>query len=219
MYETEPLPQLVVAAERHLAVDDHDLTGAELAGYFPDHRGASETAVITYLPESRATPAHYTCSRCPGRVFYPVDPSYGHPDRNAQLLRSTPGLREKVLGLTPAEAAIVIEHWDRHRDTQGKDELVKVLKQQGLATKRAGRPEVAVRIARCQDYLLDAWERLGTQDEAIWELIALADKDPNAHRSIVGRRYPMAYSTYHQYLGKKDLSERRAEVKARIRAC
>jgi hypothetical protein len=216
VYETEPLPELVVAAEDHLAVDDHDLTGAELAEYFPDHRGASETPVITYLPESRAAPAHYTCSRCPGRTFYPVAPTYGHPARNAELLRTTPGLREKTLGLTPKQAAIVIENWDRRRATQGKDELEEVLKRQGRATKRAGRPEVEARIARCQDYLLDAWERLGSQEAAIRELIALAEVDRSAHDRIVGRRYPMASHTYHQYLGKAS-PERRAEVRARIR--
>ncbi len=175
-------------------------------------------APITYSPEAPSAPAGYRCELCPGLVFYPVEPTYGHPARNAYLLRITPALREKVLGLTPKQAAIVIEDWDRRRGTQGNAELDEVLRRQGRATKRAGRPEVEARIARCQDYLLEAWERLGTQDEAIWELIRLANTDPSRHQRIVGRRYPMAYSTYHQYLGKKDLSERRAEVQARIRA-
>ena len=174
-------------------------------------------APITYLPETSSAPAGYQCDLCPGRLFYPVEPTYGHPARNAYLLRTATGLREKVLGLTPKQRAIVIEDWDRRRGTQGKAELEEVLRRQGRATKRAGRPEVEARIARCQDYLLEAWERLGTKEAAIWDLIQLADTDPARHQRIVGKRYPMAYSTYHQYLGKKGLSGRRAEVQARIR--
>lgn len=176
-----------------------------------------DRAPITYRPETPSSPAGYRCELCPGQVFYPVEPSYGHPARNAYLLRTNPGLREKVLGLTPKQSAIVIADWDRRRSTQGKAELDEVLKRQGRATKRAGRPDVAARIARCQEYLLDAWERLGTQEAAIRELIALAEEDPDEHKRVVGRRYPMANETYRQYLGKAS-PERRAEVQARIRA-
>ena len=87
----------------------------------------------------------------------------------------------------------------------------------GQATKRARRPEVVQRIARCQEFLLDAWAELGTQELAIRALIDLAQADPARHQRIVGRPHPMAYETYRDYL-KQLAPEEREKIRARIRA-
>ncbi len=215
MFETEPLPDVVAEIARHLATE-HGHTDFELARDVAYKGNTPQGAVIVYRPETPTRPAGYGCGLCPGRLFYPVDPTYGHPARNARLEREHPELRQLVAALDPDEAAIVIEDWDRGPAARSKEHLEEILQRQGRATKHTGRPEVVERKARCQDYLLAAWERLGTQDKAIWELIALADEDPSEHQRIVGGRYPMAYDTYHQYLGEVPLV-RRAEVKARIR--
>ena len=167
------------------------------------------------MPETPRTSAAYSCSACVGHRSFPVEPTYGHPARNAQLLRDNSSLRDDTRGLNPEEAAIVIEHWDRACMNRGKQVLADILRPTAQATKRAHRPEVAQRIANCQDYLLEAWVRLGTQEATIWELIDLAEPDPERHQAIVGRRYPMAYETYRSYL--KDVeATRRAEVQARL---
>jgi len=222
VYETEPHREVLADIARHLE-EVHARTDFEVARDVADRGNAQEGAVIVYRPETPRAPAGYECALCVGQLFYPVDPTYGHPARNAQLLRDNPRLREDVLGLGPDDAAIVIEHWDRGRATRGKKVLEEIeaeqkaaLVKESEATARAQRPEVLARITSCQEYLLEAWERLGVQDQAIWELIDMADNDPDRHREIVGRRYPMAYETYRQYL--KDVPlERRAEIQARLR--
>ncbi len=218
MYESEPLPEVVAAARAHLA-KAHELPDfdPECDLTYPGHERSP--ALVVYLAETARVAAGFVCEICGERSF-PVEPSYGHPARNAQLLADHPELWAEVSGLDEAERAIVLEDWDRQRRRgRGQERLRTALRRRGLATKRATRPEVARRIACCQEFLLSAWVELGSQDRAVRALIALADEDPARHHKIVGGRYPMAYETYLSYLkalpaGRRD--QAKAERDARL---
>lgn len=218
MYENEPNPEVQKEIRRHL-VERHGRLDFDLRLDVFFAGSAPEGALIVYLPETAARQAGYTCALCPGLIFLAGEPSYGHPARNAQLLRDHPELWAKTAGLSKEERAIVLEDFDRQSRSpnRGKGLLHDALRRKGRATMRARRPEVVQRIARCQEFLLDAWAELGTQELAIRALIDLARADPARHQRIVGRPYPMAYETYRDYL-KQLAPEEREKIRARIRA-
>jgi len=214
-FPTRPNDQMITEIARHLIeVHGEGLDPAKDICW-PDYTPAG--ASVSYLPETPRRPAGFSCSMCIGHRSFPVEPTYGHPARNRQLVRDNPTLADDIRGLTSDEAAIVIEHWDRSRATRSVRVLREVLRQDAQATRPANDTHASARVRRCQDYLLEAWVRRGTQDAAIWDLIALADADPVRHREVVGRRYPMAYETYRSYLKSAD-PIRKAAVRAALRA-
>ena len=208
MYEATPREDVLAAITRHLA-EEHDRPGFDPQRHLTWVGHVGEEALAIYIRETASAPAGFTCLVCEARVF-PVDPSYGHPLRNAQLLRDHPELRALTRGLVESERAVVVEEWDRGRLAAAQ--VREVRRRRGMATKRSARPVVEERIARCQQFLLGRYVELGRVAAAIGNLVDLAQSDPVAHGRIVGRPEPMAAETYRRYW-QGILLERREEAR------
>lgn len=206
MHESEPLPEVVAAAGCHLA-EAHGRASfdPERELTYPGHERAP--ALVVYLAETPRAAAGFACEICRERVF-PVEPSYGHPARNAQLLRDHPELETTLLrGVgNPDERALLLEDWDRGRI--GQAQAIEARRRRGMATRRAARPVVEERRRRCQAFLLENYVALGTKEAAIGALIALARHDPPAHERLTGRPTPLAPSTLNGYWKLIPLAER-----------
>ncbi len=212
MRETSPRPEVIAAAAAHL-VEAHGQADFDPTRDLTHPGQARSPARVAYLPESPRTPSGFACEICGARVF-PVAPSYGHPERVRQLLADHPELWERVVGLLDDERALVVGDWDRQRHEGGlaRERLRAAQRRAGQATRAVRRPADARRIAACQEFLVAAWVRLGTQGLAVAALIDLARTEPERHERIVGRASAMSPDTLTRYL--KDLPpEARAKAK------
>ena len=210
MYETSPHADVLAQISRHLG-DEHGRPGFDPQRHvtWPGHVG--EEALAVYIRETAWAPAGFTCLVCDTRVF-PVAPSYGHPFRNAQLVRDHPELGTLTQGLGPDERAMVAEEWDRGR--LAGTQLREVRRRVAMATRRSARPVVEERRVRVQRFLLERYVELGTVEATIGALVDLARIDPVANERIVGRPQAMSIETYRRHWHTIPL-ERREEARRR----
>ena len=211
MYETSPHADVLAQISRHLG-DEHGRPGFDPQRHvtWPGHVG--EEALAVYIRETAWAPAGFTCLVCDTRVF-PVAPSYGHPFRNAQLVRDHPELGTLTHGLGPDERALVVEEWDRGRLAAAR--VGEIRKRRGMATKRDARPVVQERVASCQGFLLERYVTVGTVSGAIEALVDLARSHPKAHRRILKQALGMSGETYRRYWRQIPLERREEARRAR----
>jgi len=195
MYEREPLEAVAAEIRVHLrdvhAQEDFD---PQLHVTWPGH--VPDGAFATYIRETPRTPAGFVCVLCGARVF-PVDPSFGHPARNAQLLRDHPELGLLTRGLGHADQARLIEEWDRGRF--GQAQLTEAQRRGAMRTKPADRPTVEARRARCQAFLERRVREGATVAVAIAALDRLASEDRAAYERIMGGPVVLARGTLEKY--------------------
>ena len=186
MHEHEPSAQAREQIARHLA-EEHGRADLDLRRdvAFPGNDAGAE-ALIAYLAQSARASARFTCSACPGLIFVAGEPAYGAPERHVWLLLAHPELRTTLLaGVNdPAEQALLLEEWDR--GNLGAAQVRAVRQRHSLRTKKADRPTVEARRARCQAFLLERVERGQSVEAAVGALVALRSVEPAAYERIMG---------------------------------
>ena len=214
MNEEEPLEAVVAEIRVHLrdvhAREDFD---PELHVTWPGH--VPDGAVATYIRETPRHPAGYVCVLCGARVF-PVDPTFGHPQRNAQLLRDHPELRVQTHGLGPAGQARYIEKWDR--GDIARAQLAEAERRAAMATKTADRPTVEARRNRCQVFLERRVRAGATVEAAIAALDQLRSEDRGEYEQIMGGPVVLSRGTLEKYWRAIPIERREAILAARQRS-
>ena len=209
MNEQQPLDVVVAEIRVHLRdVHAHEGFDPELHVTWPGH--VPDGAVATYIRETPRQAAGYICGLCGARVF-PVDPTFGHPQRNAQLLRDHPELGVQTHGLGPAGQGRYIEKWDR--GDIARAQLAEAERRGAMATKTADRPTVEARRERCQVFLERRVRAGATVEAAIAALDRLASEDRAAYEQIMGGPVVLARGTLEKYWG-GILIERREAILA-----
>jgi hypothetical protein len=186
MHEREPTPEAIQVIRDHLAAV-HGRGDFELRRdvSFVDNNPGS--AVIVYLPESGLSAARFTCKDegCAGLIFPAGKPTYGHPERNTWLLLAHRELGTTLLGgvTDPAERAMLLEDWDRGH--LGQLEVKAARTRRSMRTKKAARPSIDERRARCQEYLLARVRSGASVLEAVDALDALRGDEPHAYERLM----------------------------------
>jgi hypothetical protein len=173
---SEPTPRIAELIRLHLAMH------AEPDGATPGY---------AYVPVTAARGAAICCSACKAAGRNPVyltDPPIGDARRLRYLLRTRPGLRSRVAGMSTLEQSLYIEALDRR--TSGRHDL-------GVprpAVRRANRVARAPRAGCLDETLLrmllaePVCDRGSTS--VISELDALAVEDPESFCCRLGRHVP-----------------------------
>jgi hypothetical protein len=185
------------AIARHLA-DAHDVEDFELLRDVAFGEHVPEDPAVAYRAPTNGARAGFQCARCPHREFF-GEPDYGDPHRQALLEVASPELSLLLRGVPAADRSRVIADWDSGR--MGQDLARDARRRRQMATRPAARPMVAARRERCQRFLLERYVERGRLEDAIAALIDLHQSDPQRHLEIVGRRHPLAESTYKKYWG------------------
>jgi hypothetical protein len=140
----------------------------------------------------------YRCAICgQGHIFYPTEPPYGTPARNAFLRQTNPQLRALLAGAPAADHDEITEAFDRR-------ELGQLLLS-GSATRRRRkgvvqrRPDYARRLERFRGYLLENLSTMGSVERVAESLADLHERDRAEYERVVGERRYYSAQTFMQY--------------------
>lgn len=182
-----PTPRLQERIAHHLA-DRHQVTpfDASMVKTAPDQAGW----LVAFVPATEMLPASIICSICPPlrNRIYLGDPPYGDARRHALLVIAEPVLRAQADRHAGQARANVIEAWDRQVHAAAEARAAR----HALAEAHRGSAK------REDDHVRRATRRIldrRTQDgegitAVITSLKTLADTDPAAYTTLVGRHIP-----------------------------
>lgn len=205
-FEGAPDGEVREAIARHL-VEAHGLTDFELLRDVAFGAHVPNDPRVAYFAPVHGKRAGFSCARCGHRQFF-GEPDYEDPQHQMKLKITHPQeISTPTRGVPFEDHPRVIADWDSGR--MGRQRADEANRRRQMATRPSARPEVDARRERCQEYLLERYVELGRLEDAIAALIDLHQTDPQRHLEIVGRRYPLAESTYKKYWGA--ISHRRRE--------
>jgi hypothetical protein len=213
-------PEIVQEAMRRHRREIHGL-GFQLGRdvEYPGHSPARAT--LAYIPPTVKAGARYRCSKpgCEHTPFIVTGPPYGDPGRNAFLLLWEPGLRAATKGLSAAEREAYIEVNDRGE--LARHALHASHARGAKQVAKRTRPADKRRIEGAQKYMLQQRTRVPRDDDAVWDLVRLQQRDPTLFRKVTGGDKKIAFDTARRHMQRipadlKTRARRRWEARSEI---
>jgi hypothetical protein len=204
-------PQIVQEAMARHRLVEHGLSFQ--LGRDVHYQGHSpKRGTLDYIAPSPKTGALFTCSKpgCVGRRFIVTAPPYGDPERNAFLELWDPTLRKLAGSLHGADRAALVEAYDRGGLAKllANGTQARAAKQVSKRTRRVDKQ----RIEGAQKYMLQQRMVAPIDNDAIWDLVQLHERDPALYRKVTGADKKIEFQTARRHWQNID-----AGLKARAR--
>ena len=213
--DTEDLPVAVEAWITEHLRDSHDRGFDRAADLYlvRAEPGEWQGTVVSWNPATGEV--NCRLPGCPTPVWYPLgaDPAAG--ERVTRLVKATdPAYQAFVQGaqteqergemidlVDSGDAARAVKAWAARRD------LLRRPHTSAAAAARAG---------RIQQFLLEAYERLGNLHDALWSLVELHGSDPAQYREVTGADRVLAMETFRRTYWQAIPPQQRKAAQARV---
>ena len=159
-------------------------------------------ATLTYRARTPNRSAAFFCTKpeCRGLVFLVGDPPHGDPERSEFMVLWDPALRALTRGMDAGERQAFAERHERGEI--GRELLHEAEAREAKRSTRRPRLADRQRIEGAQRFMLQRRTEAPRDEDAIWDLVQLRERDRKLYRMVTGGDRAIAYDTARKHWGR-----------------